>query len=239
MSNKSDKDVDDHESHRDADSDLKREQLSPPPTPIVADHSDLVDDPESWSDSRRYQRGGRKQKKKTRLPSAEESQLPWSQRNGRLDSFAESPTEEEMEEELLEPEIEPQPTTSQPTTSQPTKPATNGRKIRPKSSPFRSGISSFGVKRTKSGPPIGVHVDRGDEPKAQRKAAKTKSTRKCEKCKSGDVEDDAESAESVEEEEEKEEPPRKPVQIRLDLNLELEILLRAKIKGDITITFLE
>jgi hypothetical protein len=50
------------------------------------------------------------------------------------------------------------------------------------------------------------------------------------------------SQEEHSQQERKEEPQkeeRKPVSIRLDLNLELEIFLRAKIKGDITITFLE
>ena len=31
---------------------------------------------------------------------------------------------------------------------------------------------------------------------------------------------------------------KKPVQIRLDLNLMIEVFLRAKIQGDVTITFL-
>jgi len=206
-------------------------QPSPPATPPLANHSDAVDDPESWSDSRKYQRGGRKQRNKPKAQSRDESQLPWSQRNGRLDSFMESDFEAEEEEQSVQ--LDP---IQQSTTPQAPESATKERKSRkPKPSAFRSGISSFGVKRAKSGPPIGVHVDRGDEPKAQpTKSTKKKSKRKCETCEALEAEDNEEETSD----EEKEPAPRKPVQIRLDLNLELEILLRAKIKGDITITFL-
>jgi len=49
-------------------------------------------------------------------------------------------------------------------------------------------------------------------------------------------EEDTESEESEESEEEGEKK-QKPMSIRLDLNLVIEIFLKAKIQGDVTITF--
>lgn len=192
--------------------------------------------------------------RKTTPFEKERSHVPWSQRNGRLASFEEpTPEEDEGGREYEAPRDEGA------EESEVEAPGLAARKVRVKEKgegegrrggrrppPRRAGtgISSFGVKRAKEGPPIGIHVDRGDEPVAstQRKgkgkapAPKTKGG-KCRKC-DAEVEDEESGEEEPEGIQEEAAPPRKPVQIRLDLNLELEILLRAKIKGDITITFL-
>jgi hypothetical protein len=97
-----------------------------------------------------------------------------------------------------------------------------------------TGISALNIERPRGRgrkPPISVSVERPEE-KCKKCSARAK--RKSKKKDTQPEERESEEDESEEEEEEK----RKPVQIRLDLNLELDILLRAKIKGDITITFL-
>ncbi|KAG9243274.1 hypothetical protein BJ878DRAFT_125854 [Calycina marina] len=127
--------------------------------------------------------------------------------------------------------------------------------------PSPSGLGSlFNVKRgDKPGPPIGVYVERDEDVKKNEKKKKKKKKKKDEwkkeekKRKSSKKKQSKKRSQREEESsdesspsdssdssgDEKEEPKRKPVQIRLDLNLELEVLFKAKIKGDITITFLE
>jgi len=165
---------------------------------------------EPESDRRRHQRGGRKVK-------TSDTHKPWSERNGRLGQPSEF-------ESGSEDDGDPQATT------------TRGSKCTcgnggPSSS--ETGVKAFNLKRAASTggrAPFGVSVDREKSKKEKKKKGKGKKKKKKQQESS-----EEESEESDEEEPEK----RKPVAIRLDLNLELEIFLRAKIKGDITITFLE
>lgn len=86
-----------------------------------------------------------------------------------------------------------------------------------------TGIRAFNLKRAESsggGPPIAVVVER------RKPKGKPKSDTK--ERNSGEPSD----------KEEEETERTKCLQIRFDLNLEVEIFLKAKIKGDVTVTFL-
>lgn len=103
-------------------------------------------------------------------------------------------------------------------------------------SPFETGIKAFNLKRAESsgGRPIGVRATPSTSSKKPAKAKKPKkSSKKSKKAKAeSDSEEEGESDDSFEEQK------QKPMSIRLDLNLMVEIFLKAKIKGDVTITFL-
>lgn len=180
------------------------------------DHHSPESHPDSHpeSDRRRYQRGGRK-------TNPSDGHKPWSERNGRLEQQPEFDSGSEGEAE------------KQATTTQGSKCATCGKSA---GSSSGTGIKAFNLKRaeqTGSRAPFGVRVDRSREEKAKSEKKKQGKGKKKKK-KQQQESSDEESEESDDEEPEK----RKPVAIRLDLNLELEIFLRAKVKGDITITFL-
>ncbi|KFZ16724.1 hypothetical protein V502_04943, partial [Pseudogymnoascus sp. VKM F-4520 (FW-2644)] len=76
-------------------------------------------------------------------------------------------------------------------------------------------IRAFNIKRLQGKMPFGISIDRGEG-----------------------AEGTGENADGKEEKEEKEEK-NKPISIRLDINLEVEVFLKTAIKGDVTITFLE
>jgi hypothetical protein len=103
-----------------------------------------------------------------------------------------------------------------------------------KPTPFETGIRAFNLKRAASsaGRPVGVRATT-ESKKSKKKAAKKKKK----KAKHEVKEEESEEEDSSEEEED-EEPATKPMSIRLDLNLVVEIFLKAKIQGDVTITFL-
>jgi len=97
-----------------------------------------------------------------------------------------------------------------------------------------SGIRAFNMRRARSsggGRPFSMTVDRPESRSMRRKENKKKPKKE----KADSEWEDNEGEESEGEDRDK----KKPFSIRLDLNLELEIFLRAKIKGDVTITFLE
>ena len=198
------------------------EYIDPTPAskqPFEAANS--VNNNEEMPKERKHQRGGRKNKRSTRQDL--ESQKPWSQRNGRLRSPY--PEGEGEEESQIAQDAE------EPKSDKPEKLPT----------PFETGIKAFNLRRAEQsgGRPVGVSIDRGDKTNGETtKKSKKKSKKKAKKGKkrkeSSSDDDSSSSSESEEDEKEK----RKPLAIRLDLNLELEIFLRAKIKGEITITFL-
>ncbi|RDW72950.1 hypothetical protein BP6252_06857 [Coleophoma cylindrospora] len=89
-------------------------------------------------------------------------------------------------------------------------------------SAFETGIRNFNIKKAAGSDarPFGLTVEReGDREERQGKTAPEGAS---EGAKEGTTKDE-----------------RKPIAIRLDLNLEIEIFLKAKIKGEVTITFLE
>lgn len=207
----------------------------------AADYSDVPDlpTPDIPKQQRKHKRGGRKQRQN-------EQQSAQDFRD----------TQEPMDEE--NEEFERQEGRGPPTLPK--------LKHRPTNARRETGIKTFNLKRAESsgGRPFGISVENGDndleevkketKPKSKSKSKpptkpKNKGKRKvkCEKCgrksKKKEAEENWESEDSSDEESEEEEEgekpkAQKPMSIRLDLNLELEIFLRAKIKGDVTITFL-
>jgi len=214
------------------------------------DQLDDPDDKELVTDLHMFERDDKK-KKSRRIPAPTEGSLPWSQRSGRLAPMVpdalpseeveipslESQETKEHQEAKGHQEAAPCPYCSKPENTEfPLPTAGKGAaeqqtKSRPSATQSPSGLGSlFNIKRgDKAGPPIGVYVDR-DEDERKRKAANKRKRRKARRA--------AESSEESDSSEEEKEPKRKPVQIRLDLNLEMEVLFKAKIKGDVTITFL-
>lgn len=101
--------------------------------------------------------------------------------------------------------------------------------------PFETGIRAFNLKKaaSSSGRPVGVRTTTSEDKKSKKKSSKKKKKKKQKaEVKESETEDESSS------EEEEEEKPR-PMSIKLDLNLVIEIFLKAKIQGDVTITFLE
>ncbi|EPE30786.1 hypothetical protein GLAREA_03753 [Glarea lozoyensis ATCC 20868] len=204
-------------------------QLPTPDPTLPEDYSDApsVAPQDPSKIKRKHQRGGRKQKQQQNQQSLSEAQL----------------LEEQERENFEEQEGRG-------------KPALPELKHRSSNTRKATGIRTFNLKRAESsgGRAVGVSVDdsNNESKKVKNKVKpKNKSKRKvkCDKCGQKSKKKTAEenwesqdsSEESEEEEEQKPEKPKekKPFAIRLDLNLELEIFLRAKIKGDVTITFLQ
>ena len=206
------------------------------------DYSDALSaDSQQQRQQRRHPRGGRKQKQLSpstqNLQSVSEYELPTSRRQAQPQEEEQDDFDEERDEEaptsplLAPPEAD---NLEDDYDADALKKARGSRskaeqQRRPSGSKRSTGISSFSIERPRGGgrkPPVSVSVERPGE------KLKVKSKSKGKKKAEGETEEGSEEYES------EEERGRKPVQIRLDLNLEVEILLRAKIKGDITITFL-
>jgi len=189
-----------------------------------ADHSG---DETSESQRRKHQRGGRKPKP-SKSTQTSEAHKPWSERNGRLGPESDL-DHHQPHDEIAEQDGDPN---AQESTTE------NGL---PKD--FETGFKAFNLKRAQSSGgrrPFGLSVDRGESKEERSKKSKKKKKKKKKK-KSKRTEEDSDEDEDSDSSSSSDEEPaeRKPLSIRLDLNLELEIFLRAKVKGDITITFLE
>jgi len=214
---------------------------------------------------RRYQRGGRKKNKKSgRLQSVSEFEVPRDR--SKEENVQDDPesddgnwNSEDYDAEELEKARSARPSSmnkKQSPNSTP-KPDTGIRA-------FNMQRATSSDRRR----PIGITVERPNERASSTGKKEHKEKKKKNKKSMIKKQESSESEESEEEEEETHEEKkkknqknkknmktkkqgsdekseedetskRKPVSIRLDLNLELEILLRAKVKGDITITFLE
>ncbi|KFX91044.1 hypothetical protein V490_06112 [Pseudogymnoascus sp. VKM F-3557] len=173
----------------------------------------------SSSRPRGYKKERRKNKKGRMAAVGEaEAQIPWSERVGRLGEEGGGPAKGKAPS----PQTEPPPHREQ---SPPPKKSKKGKEVaedqdstqEKKEETRDTGIRAFNIRRlTGQGPPVGISIDRGEGAEGANKNADGK----------GDGEG------------EKREKP-KPVSIRLDINLEIEVFLKAKIQGDVTITFLE
>ncbi|KFY00976.1 hypothetical protein O988_02985 [Pseudogymnoascus sp. VKM F-3808] len=159
----------------------------------------------------------RRNKKKGRMAAVgeAEAQMPWSERVGRLGEEG-GPAEGKAKSPQTPPHREQSP---------PPEKSKKGKGVaedqdsaqEKKEETRDTGIRAFNIRRlTGQGPPVGISIDRGEGAEGANKNADGK----------GDGEG------------EKREKP-KPVSIRLDINLEIEVFLKAKIQGDVTITFLE
>ena len=185
-----------------------------------SDYSDApsVDLSHPSTQKRRNKRGGRKNRGRMQpLQSVSEIGIP-----KRKDQEHHSPPQPESRDEESSQasdsnSIGHKSTTEKSQNSKASRPSENGK---PKAG---TGIRAFNLKRAESsggGPPIAVVVER---PKPKRKPKS--DTKERTSCEPSDKEED-------------ETERTKCLQIRFDLNLEVEIFLKAKIKGDVTVTFL-
>ncbi|PSS25950.1 hypothetical protein M430DRAFT_39966 [Amorphotheca resinae ATCC 22711] len=206
------------------------------PTPPAShnDYSDAasVDSQNQRPLYRRHPRGGRKQKKKKggRLKSVSELEL--------LRGPGQAQEEADEEDEEAEPDSRDENTANGKTyDGEDSKKPKASRPRSPRTAPRRgTGVRAFNMQRAESssrgGPPIGIKVERPNaKGKRKQKRGQEPEEKKQEGAQSGGEEGEGEEDEDMRN--------RKPVSIRLDLNLELEVFLKAKIKGDVTITFLE
>jgi len=200
----------------------------PPTSPPLPDEYSDVDSAHSQEDAaterRKYQRGGRKQNttnhiRESRMPPVPESDI------------ATEPTHrEELQMDQEETQINGTGCPECAARKQKTEEKQPTEQKQP--TPFETGIRAFNLKRAASsgGRPVGVRAT------AENKKSKKKSSKKKKKKAKPEVRE-SETEEESSSEEEDEEPASKPMSIKLDLNLVIEIFLKAKIQGDVTITF--
>ena len=205
------------------------------PTPpssldLPEDYSDFA--PEDGQDpstaKRKHQRGGRKAsaakpkiikgKSVTRIPRLLPTDIPSDDRpEEEEEEENEDPPEEHLEEQKGVGE------SSKRTQTQPAPPSSEPN-------PIETGIRAFNLKKAKAsgGQPVKIRSQKV-------KARKSKKQKKKDKKRAAlDESDDSEESSSDEDEGKPDE-----LSIRLGLNLVVEIFLKAKIKGDVTITFLQ
>lgn len=206
------------------------QQTAIPASPVVlADEHDYSDaasvDSQHPRPQRRYQRGGRKEKQQSTrdTPACCGCEIHCKSIPEESDALQDEQLEEEEAEQAAEDYDQ-----------QELRNARSSRKAsgeRRKTAGRRdTGFGKFNVKRAEQsgGRPFGLSVERPESSnKAEKKAPKKTRPKAQSDENNGDEEEDGE-----------EEEKRQPVAIRLDLNLELEIFLRAKVKGSIEITFL-
>jgi hypothetical protein len=204
--------------------DVTTEDFPPTSPPLPDDYSD-VDSVHSEDDAaaerQKFQRGGRKNNttkhtRESRLPPVPEPEIA-----------AEPKHREDVKMDQADIQVNG--------TVCPECAARKQKTEQKQPTPFETGIRAFNLKRAASsgGRPVGVRTTTSESKKSKKKAPKKK--KKKEKVEVKETESEEES--SSEEEEDKE-PEAKPMSIRLDLNLVIEIFLKAKIQGDVTITFL-
>lgn len=225
----------------------ENEALTPPLSTNQDDYSDL-DSQNSQNSRRKYQRGGRKKStgRQARMsPLPQDPLMPPEEYDDppEVNHSDQEPAPEQAEREPAELEqTEPAKPEQQdvksdvcPTCSAKSR-TPSAESIKPLEeipTPFQTGIRAFNMKRAagSSGRPIDVRSTSG------KKEKKSKSKESKKKKKGRKVESSEEETESDASEEE--EKKQKPMSIRLDLNLVIEIFLKAKIQGDVTITFQE
>lgn len=209
-----------------------------PPTSINADcdYSDVasVDSQNSRSPRRRYRRGGRRGRKGGKLQSVSEFELPKDapseQQVGVTDteSKEEAPLHEDYDAEELR-------------RARSSRPSNSNTKRSPKTAKKSdTGIRAFNMTRAESSGgkrPVGITIERPKSTGKPKGKGKDKAKKK-EKKKMDTTPVDEDEREDDENDGETETETRNPVSIRFDLNLEVEIFLRAKIKGEVTVTFL-
>jgi len=197
----------------------------PPTSPPLPDSYSDVDSAHSEEDAaterRKYQRGGRKESTTNHIRASRMPPVPESE-------IATEPTHRE------EPEMEKEETQMNGIAC----PECAARKQTGEGkqpSAFETGIRAFNLKRAAAsgGRPVGLSTTSGS------KKSKKKSAKKKKKKAKPEVRESETEEESSSDEEEDEEPASKPMSIKLDLNLVIEIFLKAKIQGEVTITFLE
>jgi hypothetical protein len=218
-----------------------------PPTspPLPDDYSDVEsahssEEEDAATERKKYQRGGRKKStsqttRESRMPPVPESEVATepshreefsiehgnthinggSRMNGKIKTTR---VEQEQEPEM---EMEMEGTVCPECTARKQQAAPPQQTEAKQPSAFETGIRAFNLKRAadSAGRPVSVRAEK-------KKKKKKREPEVDETDESSSDEDD-------------EEPEKRPgMAIRLDLNLIVEIFLKAKIQGDVTITFL-
>ncbi len=247
--------------------DETKADFPPSSPPLPDDYSDVESahsaEEDAATERRKHQRGGRKKSttqttRESRMPPVPASEVGTepshreefslehgdtqinggSRMNGKIsttrveqDPEMEMETQTEMEGEgRVCPECAARKQQAAPATQQ---------AERKQPSPFDTGIRAFNLKRAadSAGRPVSVRAEKKRSKKKEKEKEKQKEkARKKKKKREPDVDETDES--SSDEDEEKEPETRPGMAIRLDLNLIVEIFLKAKIQGDVTITFL-
>jgi hypothetical protein len=214
---------------------------------LPEDYSDVTSDA-SQSEKRKYQRGGRrKSERESRLPPVpnpeledgprdDESLEDYNERIQQLSSGGQDEGRKQMNGVHDEAAEERQEPVGLDTVCDKCKQKTS-QNISPETSfnpeQFATGIRAFNVKRAEAsgGRPIGLSTTSKSKKSKKTAPKKKKPKKKAPK-------EEAESSSEEDSDDDDDDSERKPMSIRLDLNLMVEIFLKAKIKGDVTITFL-
>jgi len=205
--------------------------------PLPDDYSDVASaqsEEDAAAERQKYQRGGRKKNTaKSRMPPIPEPMI------------AQDP---EHREEIRTEQEETQVNGTKQEERQAngtTCPECAARKQKAPSKqrpPFETGIRSFNLKKAagSGGRPVGLRTTAPESKKTKKKSAKKKKKKPEPEVKESETEEESTSEEDdVDEGADEKGEESKPVRIKLDLDLMIEIFLKAKIKGEVTITFLE
>jgi len=209
--------------------DAKTEDFPPTDPPLPDEYSDVESEDDAATERTKYQRGGRKQSttnhiRQSRMPPVPEADIatePNHREEAQMDETERQLNGETQKVATPCPEcaarkqtVEQKPVEEKPPT------------------PFETGIRAFNLRRAAAsgGRPVDVRAT----PSGDKKSKKKSSKKKKKKAKVEVKESESEEESSSEEEEEK----PKPMSIKLDLDLVIEIFLKAKIQGEVTITFM-
>jgi hypothetical protein len=225
----------------------------PSSPPLPDDYSDVEsahssEEEDAATERRKYQRGGRKKStsqttRESRMPPVPESEAAtepshreeFSMEHGNTHINGGSRMNGKIKTTRVEqePEMEMEGTVCSECAArkQQAAPAQQAEQKQP--SAFETGIRAFNLKRAadSAGRPVSVRAEK-------KKSKKKDKAKKKKKKREPEVDETDESSSDEDEEKEPETSTRSGMAIRLDLNLIVEIFLKAKIQGDVTITFL-
>jgi hypothetical protein len=188
------------------------------------DYSDVasVDSQNLASPRRRHKRGGRRGKRGGKLQSVSEFELP---KGGQPEEQNILTDAEWKERTFYQNDYDAEELRK----ARSSRAASSKRGLSPRTSTSPdTGVKAFNVARAESSGgrrPVDITIERPNSTRT----ANGKENKKSDNRPEGEDESKEQDGETE---------TLKPVSIRLDLNLEVEVFLRAKIKGDVTITFL-
>ncbi|KAN0111119.1 hypothetical protein V8E51_007506 [Hyaloscypha variabilis] len=206
--------------------DAKTEDFPPTDPPLADEYSDVESEDDAATERTKYQRGGRKQSTTNHIRQSRMPPVP------ETDISTEASHREEAEMDQAEAQLNGE---TQKVVAPCPECAARKQTAEPKPpTPFETGIRAFNLKRAAAsgGRPVEVRATASDNKKSKKKSSKKKKKKAKAEAKESESEEESSS------EEEEEEKP-KPMSIKLDLDLVIEIFLKAKIQGEVTITFME
>jgi hypothetical protein len=202
--------------------------------PLPDDYSDVASAPseeDAATERTKYQRGGRKQSTTNHIRASRMPPVP------EAEAAAEPKHREEVPMDYEKAQVKG---TACPECAARKQETAEKQPVEEKPpTPFETGIRAFNLKKAAAsgGRPVGIRAETSESKKSKKKASKKEKKKTKKKQKAEPKESETEEESSSEEEDEEDERPR-PMSIKLDLNLVVEIFLKAKIQGEVTITFL-